>query len=106
MPRGLDDQGNNNWHCLWEEKRKSRLKAARAWLQRLSSSLASLRTLSIPFFTPNSPEAVSMSTNPMIESLEDQFLHWRQDMERKQEEQAGQMKELQVHAKRLQQENN
>ena len=46
-----------------------------------------------------------MSTNPTIQSPEDQFLHWRQDIERKQDEQARQMKELQAHAKRLQREN-
>ena len=41
-----------------------------------------------------------MSTNSVIQFLENQFLHWRQDMKRKQEEQARQMKELQgnVHA--------
>ena len=45
-----------------------------------------------------------MSTNPMIQSLEDQFLHYRQDMERKQEEQQRQMKELQGQAERLRRE--
>ena len=42
-----------------------------------------------------------MSTNSMIQSPEDQFLHWRQDMERKQEEQARRMKELQGQVERL-----
>ena len=46
-----------------------------------------------------------MSTNPVIQSLEDQFLHWSQDMERKHEEQARKMKELQGHAEHLQREN-
>ena len=46
-----------------------------------------------------------MSINLMIQSQEDQFLHWRQDLERKQEEQARQMKELQAHVERLHQEN-
>ena len=46
-----------------------------------------------------------MSTNLVIQSVEDQFLHWRQDMERKQEEQARQMKELRAHAEQLQREN-
>ena len=41
----------------------------------------------------------------MIKLLEDQFLHWRQDMEKKQEEQARQMKELQERAEHLQCEN-
>ena len=46
-----------------------------------------------------------MSSNPMIQSAEDQFLHWPQDMEKKQEEQARKMKELQSHVERLQREN-
>ena len=46
-----------------------------------------------------------MSTNLVIQSLKDQFLHWRQDMERKQEEKARQMKELRAHVERLQREN-
>ena len=46
-----------------------------------------------------------MRSIPMNQSLEDQFLCWRQDMERKQEEQARQMKDLQGRAERLQCEN-
>ena len=46
-----------------------------------------------------------MSRLPMNQSPKDQFLHWRQDMEMKQEEQARHIKELQGHAKRLQREN-
>ena len=46
-----------------------------------------------------------MSTNLVIQSLKDQFLHWRRDMERKQEEKARQMKELRAHVERLQREN-
>ena len=46
-----------------------------------------------------------MSINPMNQSPKDQFLYWRQEMEKKQEEQARQMKELQGHAKHLQCEN-
>ena len=102
---GSDDQGNNNWRRLWEPNKKSRLQAARAWLQQLSTSPSSPRTLSITPCASDSLEAVTMSTNPMIQSLEDQFLHWRRDMERKHEEQARQMKELQAHAKRLQTKN-
>ena len=41
----------------------------------------------------------------MNQSPEDQFLLWRHDMERKQEEQAKQMKKLQGHVERLQCEN-
>ena len=46
-----------------------------------------------------------MSNNLMHQTPEDQFLHWRQEIERKQEEQARQMQELQAHTKRLQHEN-
>ena len=46
-----------------------------------------------------------MASISMNQSPEDQFLHWRQDMEKKQQEQARQMKELQGHVERLQREN-
>ena len=46
-----------------------------------------------------------MASNPENQSLEDQFLRWRQDMETKQEEQARQMTELQSRVDHLQQEN-
>ena len=46
-----------------------------------------------------------MASNPLVQSLEDQFLHWHQDIEKKQEEQARQMKELQECVKYLQREN-
>ena len=83
---------------MWEPNGKSRLQVARVWLQPLSSSPSSPGALSIPHATSNSPKAVAMTSIPMNQSLEDQFLHWRQDMERKQEEQARQMKELQDQA--------
>ena len=46
-----------------------------------------------------------MTSILMNPSPEDQFLHWRHDMERKQEEQARHMKELQDQVERLQHEN-
>ena len=46
-----------------------------------------------------------MSSNSMNQLSEDQFLHWHQEIEKKQEEQARQMKELQGHVERLQREN-
>ena len=46
-----------------------------------------------------------MANNPANQSLEDQFLRWRQDMEAKQEEQAKLMDELRNNADHLQQEN-
>ena len=50
-------------------------------------------------------EFVSMSSNPVNQPVEDQFLRWSQEMEAKQEEQARQMAELCEHENRLQQEN-
>ena len=75
--------------------RKPRLQATRAWLQGLSSNPSLLEALLIPHSTSNSPKASVMMSIPMSQSPEDQFLHWCQNMERKQEEQARQMKELQ-----------
>ena len=46
-----------------------------------------------------------MASNLANQSLEDQFLRWRQDMETKQEEQARQMAELSDRGDHLQQEN-
>ena len=94
MPRRSDDQGNNNWRRLWEVNIKFRLQAARAWLQRLYTSSSSSGTLSVPPFAYDFLEEVTMSTNPVIQALEDQFLHWHQNMGRKHEEQVRQMKEL------------
>ena len=105
MPRGFDYQGPYNWHRLWELNIKSHLQATKAWVQRLSSSPPSSGTLLIPPSTSDSSETITMLSNLMIQSPEDQFLHWRQDMEKKQEEQARQMKELQGHVELLQREN-
>ena len=95
MPQRLGDLGNNNWHRIRELNKKSRLQVARSWLQWLSSSPSSLGALLIPYSTSTSPDVVAITSIPMNQSLEDQFLHWRQDVERKQEEQGRQMKELQ-----------
>ena len=46
-----------------------------------------------------------MNSNLVIQSPEDQFLHWHQNMEKKQEEQARQMRELQECAEQLQRKN-
>ena len=101
MLGGSDDQGNNNWSYLLESNKKYHLQVAMAWLQQLSNSPPSPEALQIPPPTSDSSEVVAMSTNPMIQSSEDQFLHWRQDIKRKQDVQARQMNELQGHAKCL-----
>ena len=46
-----------------------------------------------------------MSNNLVHQTPKDQFLHWRQEMKRKQEEQAKQMHELQARTECLQHEN-
>ena len=105
IPWRSGDQGNHNWRHLWETNRKSHLQPVRTWLQRLSSSPSSPIAPSIPPPTSNSSKVVAMLNNPMIQSLEDQFLYWHQDMEKKQEEHARRMKELQDHVECLQREN-
>ena len=71
----------------------------------LSSDLPSPESLVVPDQPTGPLNFVIMTSNPVNQSLEDQFLRWRQKMEAKQEEQARQMAELQDHATRLQQEN-
>ena len=39
-----------------------------------------------PHFTPDSSEKVAMSSHLMNQSPKDQFLNWRQEIEKKQEE--------------------
>ena len=103
--RGSDDQSLNNWRRLWETNNKSRRWAARAWLQQFSSNRQLSRTLSTPPSTYDILEAVVMLNNPMHQTPENKFLHWCQEMERKQEEQVRQVQELLARAKRLQREN-
>ena len=105
MLRGSDIQSPNNLRRLWEANKKSRQRAARAWLQRFSSSSLLPRTLSNPPFAFDLSEAVAMSNNMMHQTPEDQFLHWHQEMKRKQEEKARQMQELQACVEFLQREN-
>ena len=103
--KGSDDQSPKNRRRIWELNKKSRLQAARAWLQRFSSSRLLPRILSTPSSASDLSEAVAMSNNMMHQTPGDQFLHWHQEIERKQEEQARQMQEIQAHFERLQREN-
>ena len=104
MPQRSDDPSNNNWRPLWESNKTSH-RLVRTWLQLLSSSPSLPVAPTVPFSTSDSSDTIVMSSNPMIQSPEDQFLHWHQDMEKKQEEQARKIRELQDHAKHLQREN-
>ena len=84
---GPNVQSPNNWRRLWEENKKSRRRAVKAWLQQFSSSPPLPGILSTPPSTSDLFEVVAMSNNLMNQTPEDQFLHWRQEMERKHEEQ-------------------
>ena len=75
MPQRSDNKGRNNRRRLRESNRKSCLQVARAWFQRLSSSLSSPRALSIPHSTSNSHEVVAMTSIPMNQLPKDKFLH-------------------------------
>ena len=94
MPRKPDESGIDIWCHLWELNQKSHRRRVRAWLRKLFDSPSPLEGPKVPSLVPDSSDISAMASNPMIQSPEDQFLHWRQDMEKKQEEQARQMKEL------------
>ena len=67
----------------------------RAWLDPLSRDLLSSEAL-VVLDQPTGPSVFFiMTNNPANQSFEDQFLHWRQEIEAKKEEQAKQMAELQ-----------
>ena len=109
MLRRSSDSKNSkdhNWCLLWEPpSKKAHQRFARAWLHPLSSDLPSLEALLVPNQQTGPSDFVIMTSNLTNQSIEDQFLYWRQDMEAKQEEQAKQMVELQSRADHLQQEN-
>ena len=102
MPRRTDKPSTDNWRRLWESNKKSHRQRARAWLQRLSNSPSPPIASTVPLPTSNSSDLVVMSSNSVIQSPEDQFLHWHQDMEKKQEEQVRQMRELWDSTKHMQ----
>ena len=92
---------------MWEIlSKKAHWRFTRTWLHPLSSDRLSLEALVVPDQPTRSLDPNIMTSNPANQSLEDQFLRWRQDMEAKQEEQARKMAELQSRPDHLQQENN
>ena len=105
MSQRSDDSGNDNWRRLWESNKKSHRRRVRAWLQRLSSSPSPPVAPTVHLSASTLFDTIAMTSNPVIQRLEDQFLHWHQDMEKKQENQARQMRELQNRVKHLQREN-
>ena len=96
------DSGDYNWHRLWETpSRKSQRRYARAWVHPLPSDLPLPEVPVVPVHPTGPSEFVAMSSNPINQPVEDQFLRWRQEIEAKQEEQARQMAELREHVNRL-----
>ena len=75
----------------------------RAWdlLRRLSNDPPHPEASVVPAHSFDSLDPIAMASNPANQSLEDQFLRWRQDMDTKQEEQARQMAELRDHVDHL-----
>ena len=72
----------------------------------LSSDLPFPKALVVPDHSIEPSEFITMTSNPTNQSVEDQFLCWRKEIEAKQDEQAKQMDELREHENRLQQESN
>ena len=98
-----ENSGDYNWRRLWEPpSKKSQRRYARAWVHQLPSDLPLHEVLVVPAHPIGPSESVTMSSNPANQPIEDPFLHWRQEMEAKQEEKARQMAELCEHANRLQ----
>ena len=88
MPLRLDKPGTDTWNLLWEWNKKSHRRRARAWLQQLYNIPFPLEALTIPIPVFDSSDTGAMTSNLVIQSPEEQFLHWRQDMEKKHEEKA------------------
>ena len=96
MPRRSVDSENprdNNWRRLWERPSKKSHRQ-RARLRRLSSDPSLPIESVVLAHLSSSQEPIVMANNPTNQSLEDQFLRWRRDMETKQEEHAGRMAKL------------
>ena len=74
-------------------------------LHRLSSDPPLTETLIVPAHSSGSSNPIIMAINLENQSLKDQFLHWRQDIETKQQEQARHMAKLQSRVDNLQHEN-
>ena len=74
--------------CGNDQAKKAHRRFARAWLHLLSSDRLSPEALVVPDQPSGPLDFIIMTSNPTNQSLEDQFLRWRQDMEAKQEEQA------------------
>ena len=103
MPRRSGDSENprdNNWRRMWEQPSKKSHRE-RVRLRRLSSDPPHPEDLVVPADSFGSSGPIAMASNPANQSLEDQFLRWRQDMETKQEEQTRQMAELQSRTNHL-----
>ena len=103
MTLRIQERDHNRRH-LWEQpsKKSHRQRARLHWL---SSDPSLSEDSVVPAHFSGSSDPIAMASNPANQSLDDQFLRWRQDMETKHEEQARHMAELQSRADHLQQEN-
>ena len=102
----FENSGHYSWRYLWETpSKKYKRRYARAWVHPLPGDLPISEALAILEHPTGPSKLTTMSSNPVNPPIEDQFLHWRQEMEAKQEEQARQMAELRERADHLQQEN-
>ena len=104
MPWRSNEPGTDNWRHLWESNKKSHQRLARDWFRQLSSNPSPPVAPTVPIPTSDSSDTDAMTRKLVIQSPEDQFLHWCQDMEKKQEEQAKHIRELQDRTKCLQRE--
>ena len=102
----LESSRDHNWHRLWKTlSKKSHRRYARACVHPIPSDLPFPEALVVPDHSTRPLEFIALSSNPANQPIKDQFLHWGQEMEAKQEEHARQMAELHEQANRLQQEN-
>ena len=76
---------DNNWRRLWERLSKKSHRQ-RAKLCQLSSDPSLPEESIVAAHSSSSQDPVAMAINLANQSLEDQLLHWRQDMETKHEE--------------------
>ena len=80
-----EDSRDYNWCRLWETpSMKSQRRYTRAWVHPLPSDLPLPEVLVVPIHPTGLSEFIAMSSNPANPPIEDQFLHWRQEMEAKQ----------------------
>ena len=72
---GLESSGDHNWHRLWETpSKKSHRRYAKAWVHPIPSDLPFAKALVIPDHSIEPSKFIAMSSNPVNQHIEDQFL--------------------------------